>query len=70
MKTRHSRPNERALQREKLLYEQILDQLQPHVPGLTRVAQAIAALDVLCTLAERSLTLNWSEPEFQLRALH
>ncbi|WP_313606231.1 DNA mismatch repair protein MutS [Comamonas jiangduensis] len=56
--------NERALQREKLLYEQILDQLQPHVPGLTRVAQAIAALDVLCTLAERSLTLNWSKPEF------
>ncbi len=56
--------NERALQREKLLYEQILDQLQPHVPGLTRVAQAIAALDVLGTLAERSLTLNWSKPEF------
>lgn len=55
---------ERALQREKFLYEQLLDQLQPHVPGLTRVAQAIAALDVLCTLAERSLTLNWSRPEF------
>ena len=55
---------ERALQREKFLYEQLLDQLQPHVPGLTRVAQAIAVLDVLCTLAERSLTLNWSRPEF------
>lgn len=55
---------ERALQREKFLYELLLDQLQPHVPGLTRVAQAIAALDVLCTLAERSLTLNWSRPEF------
>ena len=55
---------ERALQREKFLYEQLLDQLQPHVPGLTRVAQAIAALDVLCTLAERSLTLNWCAPEF------
>ena len=55
---------ERALQREKFLYEQLLDQLQPHVPGLTRVGQAIAALDVLCTLAERSLTLHWSAPEF------
>ncbi|RGE46062.1 DNA mismatch repair protein MutS [Comamonas testosteroni] len=55
---------ERALQREKWLYEQVLDQLQPHVPQLTRVAQAIASLDVLCTLAERSLTLNWAEPEF------
>ncbi len=31
---------ERALQREKFLYEQMLDQLQPHVPALTRVAQA------------------------------
>ena len=55
---------ERALQREKWLFEQILDQLQPHVPALTRVGQAIASLDVLCTLAERSLTLNWNAPEF------
>ena len=55
---------ERALQREKWLYEQLLDQLQPHVPALTRVAGAIAAIDVLCTLAERSLTLNWCAPEF------
>ncbi|MCD6664193.1 MAG: DNA mismatch repair protein MutS [Comamonas sp.] len=55
---------ERALQREKWLYEQLLDQLQPHVPRLTRVAQALARLDVLCCLAERSLTLNWCEPRF------
>ena len=56
--------NERALSREKWLYEQILDQLQPHVPALTQLAQALAALDVLCTLAERSLTLNWCAPQF------
>ena len=56
--------NERALAREKWLYEQILDQLQPHVPGLTRVAGALATLDLLCTLAERSLTLQWCAPEF------
>lgn len=55
---------ERALQREKWLYEQLLDQLQPYVQGLIHVAQALAALDVLCTLAERSLTLNWCRPEF------
>ncbi|MBN9330166.1 MAG: DNA mismatch repair protein MutS [Comamonas sp. SCN 67-35] len=55
---------ERALQREKWLYEQLLEQLQPHVPRLTRVAQALARLDVLCCLAERSLTLNWCEPRF------
>ncbi len=56
--------NERALAREKWLYEQILDQLQPHVPALTQLAQALATLDVLCTLAERSLTLNWCAPQF------
>jgi len=56
--------NERALSREKWLYEQILDRLQPHVPALTRLAQALATLDVLCTLAERSLTLNWCAPQF------
>ncbi|WP_312843468.1 DNA mismatch repair protein MutS [Diaphorobacter nitroreducens] len=55
---------ERGLAREKWLYEQVLDQLQPHVPQLTRLAQALATLDVLCTLAERSLTLNWCAPQF------
>ena len=55
---------ERALAREKWLYEQLLDHLQPFVPALTRLAQALAALDALCALAERSLTLNWCAPTF------
>lgn len=55
---------ERALQREKWLYEQLLLQLQACIPGLTRVAHAIATLDVLCALAERSLTLGWCRPVF------
>jgi DNA mismatch repair protein MutS len=55
---------ERSLQREKWLYEQLLDQLQAFVPALTRVAQALASLDALCALAERSLSLNWVAPEF------
>ena len=55
---------ERALAREKWLYEQLLQQLQPHVPALTRLAQALAALDLLCTLAERSQTLHWCAPQF------
>ena len=55
---------ERALAREKWLYEQVLDQLQPHIAQLTQVAQALAQLDVLCCLAERSLTLNWCAPTF------
>ncbi|CAN5516020.1 DNA mismatch repair protein MutS [soil metagenome] len=55
---------ERALAREKWLYEQLLDQLQEFVPALSRLARAIAALDALCTLAERSLTLGWCAPVF------
>ena len=55
---------ERALAREKWLYEGLLDQLQPFVPALTALAQAMASLDVLCALTERSLTLNWCAPEF------
>jgi DNA mismatch repair protein MutS len=42
----------------------LLDQLQPHVSALTRLARALASLDTLCALAERSLTLGWSRPQF------
>ncbi len=55
---------ERALAREKYLFEQLLDQLQAFVPTLSRVARALAALDVLCALSERSLTLDWCAPQF------
>ncbi|MDD2878833.1 MAG: DNA mismatch repair protein MutS [Rhodoferax sp.] len=56
--------SERALAREKWLYEQLLDALQAHVPALTRLARALATLDALCALAERSLTLDWCAPQF------
>ncbi|MBR6975516.1 MAG: hypothetical protein IKH84_01265, partial [Ottowia sp.] len=55
---------ERALAREKMLYEQVLEQLQPHLPALTAFARALAALDVLCAFAERASTLQWCAPEF------
>ena len=55
---------ERALAREKWLFENLLDQLQVFVPALTRLARALAALDALCALAERSLTLGWCAPQF------
>ncbi len=57
---------ERALAREKWLYEGLLDQLQDFVPRLVLLAEAIAQLDALCALAERSLTLNWCAPEFAI----
>ena len=55
---------ERALAREKWLFEHLLDELQAYIDPLTRLARALAALDALCALAERSLTLNWSAPQF------
>ena len=55
---------DRALAREKWLFEQVLDQLQAFVPMLTRTAQALAALDALCALTERALTLDWCAPQF------
>ncbi len=55
---------ERALAREKWLYEQLLDALQPHLPVLQALARSLAALDALAALAERAATLNWCRPEF------
>ncbi|WP_157264464.1 DNA mismatch repair protein MutS [Azohydromonas aeria] len=55
---------ERALAREKWLYEQLLDQLQPFLPVLLELARALAQLDVLSTLAERAATLGWCRPQF------
>ena len=59
---------ERALAREKWLFDQVLDQLQPHVSQLSRLARALAALDALCALTERALTLNWCAPQFTREA--
>jgi len=56
--------NDRALGREKFLYERLLDNLAPFIPQLQRIATAIAELDVLATFAERAATLNFSAPRF------
>ena len=55
---------ERALAREKWLYEGLLDQLQSFVPALGALAQAMAGIDVLCTFSERASTLGWCAPSF------
>lgn len=56
--------NERALAREKALYEAVLDQLLPHLGQLQRNAAALAELDVLCCFAERAQALNLVAPQF------
>jgi DNA mismatch repair protein MutS len=55
---------ERALAREKLLYEELLDELQEHLAPLGALARALAAIDALAALAERAGTLNWTRPRF------
>jgi DNA mismatch repair protein MutS len=55
---------ERALAREKLLYERLLDALQPQLAALGALARALAAVDALAALAERATTLNWTRPRF------
>jgi DNA mismatch repair protein MutS len=53
---------ERALAREKLLYEEFLDALGTEVPAIQRLAQGLAELDLLATFAERAATLDLSAP--------
>ena len=55
---------ERALAREKLLYEQVIDALISRLEPLTALGRTLAGLDALAALAERAVTLNWCRPEF------
>src|SRR5512139_2473844 len=55
---------ERALAREKALFEALLDTLTPHVPDLLSIASALAEVDVLASQAERAATLKLSAPEY------
>jgi DNA mismatch repair protein MutS len=54
---------ERALSREKLLYEQLLDTLCAELGALQQTAAALAELDALNNLAERAEALNLVCPE-------
>jgi len=54
---------DRALAREKWLYDQVLDALAPHVRALTRTAAALAEIDVLAALAFHARTNDWVAPE-------
>jgi DNA mismatch repair protein MutS len=55
---------ERSLSREKLLYEALLDDLQPALGVLGDLARALSSLDALGALTERAQTLGWCRPEF------
>jgi DNA mismatch repair protein MutS len=55
---------ERSLSREKLLYEALVESLQPALRVLGNLAQSLSSLDALAALAERAVTLDWCRPEF------
>jgi DNA mismatch repair protein MutS len=59
--------SERALAREKSLYEQLLDRLLAHLAVLQDAAAALAELDVLNTFAERADALSLTCPELTER---
>jgi DNA mismatch repair protein MutS len=55
---------ERALARERALYDALLDALQPQLSALGALARALASLDALAALAERAVALGWARPQF------
>ena len=55
---------DRALAREKTLFDALLDSLTPHVPDLLAIAAALAEIDVLASQAERAGTLRLNPPEY------
>jgi DNA mismatch repair protein MutS len=54
---------DRALAREKFLYEQLLQSLTSYIPELQRVAEAAAQLDVLVALAVHAERHHWCKPQ-------
>jgi DNA mismatch repair protein MutS len=54
---------ERALARERLLYDEVLTALAPHIPALQAAAAALSELDMLAAFAERAAALDWVRPE-------
>jgi DNA mismatch repair protein MutS len=54
---------ERALAREKELYEEVLTQLTDRLGPMQTTAAAVAELDALTSLAIEACTLEWVQPE-------
>jgi DNA mismatch repair protein MutS len=54
---------DRALAREKLLYDLLLADLAPHIACLQRIASGIAQLDTLTALADHAVRNNWCMPQ-------
>jgi DNA mismatch repair protein MutS len=55
---------QRALAREKELYDALLELLAPHIAALQRIARALALLDGLCAFADASVRYRYGRPQF------
>ncbi|MFZ2315735.1 MAG: DNA mismatch repair protein MutS [Gammaproteobacteria bacterium] len=53
---------DRALAREKILYDDLLEKILPELAVLQASAESIAEIDVLANFAERAAHLNWCCP--------
>ncbi|KQN75375.1 DNA mismatch repair protein MutS [Duganella sp. Leaf61] len=54
---------DRALAREKMLYDVLLGDLAPFIGELQTIAKALAQLDVLVSLTDHALRHNWCAPQ-------
>jgi DNA mismatch repair protein MutS len=54
---------ERALVRERQLYEKLLNDMAPHIGILQSIACALAQLDTLTALADHAVRNNWCAPQ-------
>ena len=54
---------DRALAREKMLFERLLHDLAIFIDVLQTIAQAVARLDVLVALAQHAARHNWCQPQ-------
>lgn len=54
----------RALAREKLLFEMLLDELREDIGNLQMMSSAIAQIDLLCNFAHQARLRNWSRPKY------
>ena len=54
---------DRALAREKMLYEQLLGELAPFITTLQSVAGGLAQLDTLVALTSHAVRNNWCAPQ-------
>jgi DNA mismatch repair protein MutS len=54
---------DKALAREKLLYDQLLADLAPFIGCLQTISKALAQLDALVSLTDHALRHNWCAPQ-------